>query len=226
MGRVDDSLIDVRGRQPIPLMTNAGNYRRSAWGKATFMFDNAGEIEPYEFTPGPLNTTKCLLFMNGVPTQMNPMTSYPAIQTQRDEEQHGETMLLNANVENATGLITTTQSELPVGQQAEGHTATAGVPIKGYYALMIIKEHLETKTGPCTAVMSALSQSGIISGPINYAGIIDGGARLVQPILLRQQDYTQAMRDAGDKIIQVQGGVGAVLVDFQIVGLFDENIPV
>ena len=224
MGRVDDSLTDVRQRQPNPVVNSLGNYRRSVIANAMFVYDNSGTWEYYAFTPGGGASIKCLLFMNGSVILMDPRTIYPADAGVTYQIDLAEDMRLNANVENGTQVITTTQSELEEGEQVYGTTPTAGVPVFGQYTIMQLIERTEGLAGatPEVELRSAISNSGVLSGELNYFGTLDEVAQDRRQVIMREADYTQAMRDAGDRLIVTQGGTE---LSWQIVGLFAEYIP-
>lgn len=222
MGRVDDSLKDFRGRQAIPLFTPQGNYRRSAFKRALCVRDDgAGKYEGYQFRQDA--TVWMLIFVNGVPA-LSATSVYPAEQAVRaDGLGGGEAIALNGNVEQAIGLITTTEEELWIGQQTTGLTATAQVPIKGYTASMSILARGENfAVGEPFVQVDAISHSGVINAEISHNVAIGLTGYSWDPVILREQDYTQAMRTAGDIVSYT---VGPVTFTWQIVGLFWE-VPI
>jgi len=116
---------------------------------------------------------------------------------------------------NLTGgiLITADANNTALEQQATGVTATNGVRVSGHLLVStIVDRSLVADALPKTTTLKlmCITKGSLNSGPENFYRV----ATEDRPILLWEPDYTQAMRDAGNVVVD-----GADT--YRIVGLCD-----
>jgi len=218
------SLEDYRGRKTPPLKNSRGNYYRSAFGGARYMYLNGGVPTNYAFTQN--YDVFTMLFMSDKPVLMHAWSSYAAVPATYPATNYHELMRLFGDPTDigVTPMLTVDVAEdhLP-GRIVRGTSVPNGVDVQGFLTFNEIQTRGELLAGEeCTLILSAMADSGVIAGPWNYIASAAPRVGLYwsSPIVLRGTDYTQAMRDAGDLLIYTVGGV---VQRYEIVGIFNEH---
>lgn len=174
-------------------------------------------------TPIPL-----LLFMHDAPCILFAQSRYSGIQltdaptgeTYDLVQLHfGEQMQQVGNVDAApiTAVLAAasiTPIDAEQGERISGSTLTAGVGVTGYaYEIPLLDQSLLDDEGEDvqpSVVVLAVGQSGVVRGPnstgeplaYDGTGVAHANATAV---ILRESDYTQAMRDAGNVYVDTNG---------------------
>jgi len=196
------------GRAPIrQWKTPEGNYYRSAF--EAFLAYPGGAGAPYVLPTWDVGEViELLLFCNDTPivckmTQFFGQCDEPFVLNSCDFQE--EVPL--GGILSASTLMVADQlaTDYEVEQQVTGLTATNGVRVEGYFATCTMPERGIEMTNvnvECTTKLLCISKGAVTDGPPHFVSDHTANPITYQPIILRESNYTQAIRNAGD-IIQV-----------------------
>jgi hypothetical protein len=218
------SLLDRRGRHLGPAELARGNHCPSIID-AYYAFWNGSYVEETAFTATEVQDDKVdtLVFTQDVPVSLQLLSQWGA-----------STAPYVANHSNweeriwVTGTLTGNAIFVPdlaiveYGKQAAGPTLTNAVNVKGYLlATMCQTRGLEDDGEALTPTLHlrAWCEGAVMSGWATHIASVNSLTDCVNwsPVILAEDDYTQAMRDAGNLFIFDWAGASYVC---PIVGLY------
>jgi hypothetical protein len=114
--------------------------------------------------------------------------------------------------------IDANETALSIGQVMTGATVTNGVEVQGYPFLIDLKDRglVDSEDAALTCLIKGhvLCAGDVLHGQPYAQGTTGVSTQL--PVILAEPDYTQAMRDAGNRFTQATA-------DFVVVGLWAGN---
>lgn len=223
----DDSLIGAQMRQQ-PKLNEHGNWPDSEiYGE--LKYDNQGNIEPYQFTPGSL--VEVMAFLSDSPNY-SIMRSYydavddPLVITYLDLEEPETAWLGVTGAFPAWAILDANATVHGKDAAWRGNTSTGGVAVVGFVGIcQLYNRGLLFQTNPVLPYLKLLvsAKSPEKHGDAFYKGDVDpiktSPNNFFLPCFLREADYTQAIFDNGN-VITV--GFNTYLVK----GLWYEHPPV
>jgi hypothetical protein len=118
-------------------------------------------------------------------------------------------------------ILTADKVNFRVGEVMTGRTVTNGVEVQGYGVGVNIRNRgieIEEEDATCKLNMIALCKGAVMDGPTPLTFAVAPYLEIVEPVILAEVDYTQAMRDAGNRIDIA--GPGGLVVSYPICGLW------
>jgi hypothetical protein len=230
MSTKTDSSLKARGERQQPTEQRPrGNYRNfkdNVLKGLLYQRAFAGEfLQEFQFTPGQL--INLLVFCQDVPIDAEIRYQYNAVTVPSAIPvlQWISRMYLDQGLNGAAPAILTPDPSLALplqrGQQLYGETATNGVPVAGYFLQSFTVDWgLEDGEGAISplARASIITKGAVCEGDIE-TGLTTDFTRSFLPVFLWEQDYTQAMADAGNTFTTGDGFGGTL--DVKILGIFD-----
>lgn len=226
-----------RGINPRGLLAG-GLWQQNAFQATLYFNQNPGSgYLPNPFVQDPNDAIECLIFTQDYPIITHTWAYWPSFRT---TDSAGNTTDWGAGQTNDLGAFVGWDMtdfancfspaagqpvELPPGQSIVAETDTHGVLVRGYPVLTGVNAFPErTNLGAAGIVlrMTALAESGVVHGfgaPSLSAGAVD--PRNVLNIILREDDYTQAIFDAGNTIAANLLGLGQSTLN--VVGIWAQG---
>lgn len=218
-------------RKPTSLL-----WRPSQWRDNTFhcLFAelSGGNIVASTFVAGDLVVNPFMLFLQDRPGIVDLHSIYGGVlftdnnadtftMNRQDFWEYWVHQVLNMATENIPDIIVNpTPAIVGFGQKVLAETATNGVEVSGFVFTTTVIDRGLVEAGPVaiepTLHAAVLAQSGVLHGPNSEGGLTsyDGTATAFATagaVILRESDYTQAMRTAGNVLTDGNGVVYRIL---------------
>jgi hypothetical protein len=232
MGTKTDSSLKARGARLQPTeQLPRGNYRNFKDTVLTGGLENfdpgGGSISSYDFTPGRL--INLIAFCQDVPVYASARFIYFGVNSPSPmpfvEYNRSANLDAGLNGGNPGVIVPDPSLALPLGinQAVYGTTPTNSVTVTGYFLQTFNfdwgfqDDEAEDILPLC--VLDVIAAGSVLEGNITQGNEVDASESF-RPVWLWEQDYTQAMADAGNTFVTGDGFGGTLNV--KVLGIFEE----